>query len=281
MNFEESIIYAIDNFGRNIIGEERLVNILADLSVYKAEPACRSVLSEIIRDGTSSRLFLKREIATDIEIQQAVITISTKYGFQQDIIEYVLFSTRNAFVPKEKRVALLGQQYEYIGEEDEHGLREVHVNGKCGFIDSHNKEVVPIIYDTVSSFNEGLAAVEKDRMYGYVDLTGKLVIPLSFDLAYGFASGIAKVKIGNKYGLINPFGHVILKAEYESIGYLSNGYIAIKKNNKWGFSDVSGNVVIPPRYIKIIKPFFKGFAAVDDGHRVFVIDNKDNVIRYL
>jgi len=281
MNFEKSIIYAIENFGRDIIGEERLVNILADLSVYKAEPACRSVLSEIIKDGTSSRLFLKREIATDVEIQQAVITISTRYGFQHDIIEYVLFSTRNAFVPKEKRVALLSQQYEYIGEEDEHGLREVHANGKCGFIDSHNKDVVPIIYDTVSSFNEGLAAVEKDGKYGYVDLTGKLVIPLSYDLAYGFASGIAKVKRNGKFGLIDKHGNNILPINYDSIGYVSNGYIAINHSGHWGFCDTKGVVIIPPKYQKVVKQFSKGLAAVEYGGSIIIIDNKDNIIKYL
>ena len=88
MNFEESIIYALNIFGKDIIGENRLVNILADLNVYKEEPACKKVLSEIIKDGTNRNLFLKPKMASDVEIRQAVFTISKLYGFQQDIIEY-------------------------------------------------------------------------------------------------------------------------------------------------------------------------------------------------
>ena len=74
MNFEESIIYALNNFGKDIIGENRLVNILADLNVYKEEPACKKVLTEIIKDGTNRNLFLKPKMASDVEIRQAVPT---------------------------------------------------------------------------------------------------------------------------------------------------------------------------------------------------------------
>ena len=127
-----------------------------------------------------------------MEIRQAVVTINKLYGFQQDIIEHVLLSIRNALTPQEKRSTRKKQSYEYVGEADEYGLREVQANGKCGYINQNNEEVLPLIYDSVGSFNEGLAAVEKDGQYGYIDINGRFVIPLLYDLAYGFSSRIAK-----------------------------------------------------------------------------------------
>lgn len=281
MNIEESIIYALNNFGKEIIDNKRLVNILADLNAYKEEPACRKVLLEIINDGINRRLFLKQQMASDVEIRQAVITINKKYGFQQDIIEHVLLSIRNALVPPEERDEHVNQGYDYIGEEDEYGLREVKANGKCGFINCNNQEVVPIIYDSVNSFNEGLAAVEKNGLYGYVDITGRFVIPLLFDLAYGFTSGIAKVKRNGKFGLINKLGKIILAIKYDSIGYVSNGYIAINLSGKWGFCDTNGVVTIPPQFNKVIKQFSKGLAAVQYGNSMVIIDNQGNIIKYM
>lgn len=281
MNFEESILYAINNFGKEIIDENRLVNILADLNVFKEVPACKKVLTEIIKDGINRKLFLKSQVASDVEIRQAVVTINRQYGFQHDIIEFILYSTRNVLVPSEKRLTQLSPQYDYMGEENEQGLREVHINGKCGFLDHNNHEIVPIIYDTVSSFNEGLAAVEKDGLYGFIDATGKLVVPLSFDIAYGFNSGIAKVKKKGKFGLINKRGHVILAIKYDSIGFVSNGYIAINQYGKWGFCDINGDVIIPPKYDKVVKHFSKGLAAVQYGRSIVVIDNQDKIIKYL
>lgn len=281
MNIEESIIYALNTFGKDVIDEVRLVNILSDLNVFKEEPACKRVLKEIIKDGTNRSLFLKQQMASDLEIRQVIIKINRLYGFQEDIIEHVLLSIRNALIPPEDRSTNMNQQYEYVGEEDEYGLREVQVNGKCGIIDHNNHVVVPIIYDSVNSFNEGLAAIEKDGVYGYVDTNGRFIIPLSFDLAYGFTSGIAKVKRNGKFGLIDKYGNVILSIKYDSIGYASNGYIAINQSGKWGFCDTKGVVTITPRFNKVIKQFSKGLAAVELDNSLIIIDNQGNIIKYM
>lgn len=281
MNIEESIIYAIKNFGKDIVDEGRLVNILADLNVFREEPACKKILTEIIKDGTNRKLFLNQQVASDLEIRQAVLITNRMYGFQEDLIEYVLLSIRNAFVSPDDRNTYMNQQYEFIGEEDEYGLREVQVNGKCGFIDHEDHVVVPIIYDSVNSFNEGLAAIEKDGLFGYIDTTGKFVIPLSYDIAYGFTSGIAKVKKNGKYGLIDKYGNIILSIMYDSIGYLSNGYIAINKSGKWGFCDTNGVVTISPQFSKVIKHFSKGLAAVEQDTSLVIIDKQGKIIKYM
>jgi hypothetical protein len=208
--------------------------------------------------------------------------MSKSYGFQENLIEYVLYSILNATIPQEERVLQnINSQYEYIGTEDEFGFSDVRKNGKWGFLSSDGKVVVPTIYDSVGSFREGLADVSKNGKSGFVDTTGKVVIDLVYDSVYGFKSGIAKVANLNLYGLINKSGKLILPIEYDNIAHVSGEMIAICKNDLWGFADLTGKVVIRPQYKEIIKHFSKGFAAVYNGDYKIIINNKGDIIQYL
>lgn len=283
MIFEKAIIAAIEQFGPNIVGEVRLANFLSDMNAYAEYPACKRILRVVISSGVSMKI--QTQPSTDfakVYISQVVHDMSKSHGFQEDLIEYVLYSILNATRPEKERIKQnVGLQYEYIGSEDEFGFCDVRKNGKWGFISSGQKEVVPAIYDNVGSFHEGLADVSLDGKSGFVDTTGKVVIKLTFDNVYSFHSGIAKVVNQGRYGLINKKGKTILPSEYESIAHVSDNMIAICKNGLWGFADLSGKVVIYPQYKKVVKHFSKGYAAVSDGYNKIVINNKGEIIQYL
>lgn len=283
MDFEKAIIDAVKQFGWDIVGEVRLANILSDMNAYVEQPACKRILREVISSGVSMKIHTQP--STDLAkvyINQVVHDMSRSHGFQEDLIEYVLYSILNATKPEEERIQQnIGLQYEYIGSEDEFGFCDVRKNGKWGFISSERKEVVPAIYDSVGSFHEGLADVSKDGKFGFVDTTGKVVIQLTFDNVYGFRSGVAKVVSIGRYGLINKTGKMILPAEYDSIAHVSGEMIAICKNGLWGFANLTGKVAIYPQYKEIIKHFSKGYAAVSDGCNKIVINNQGDIIQYL
>lgn len=60
-------------------------------------------------------------------------------------------------------------------------------------------------YDTILNFNKGLAIVGKNSKYGYVDKTSKEVIPLVFDNVGEFNEGLACVSLGEKkYFISSP-----------------------------------------------------------------------------
>ena len=81
--------------------------------------------------------------------------------------------------------------------------KDVDNNKKYGFIDRTGKLVIPLQYDSVGVFSEGLAAVKSNGKVGFVDKTGKVVIPLKYEDFYfiynvKFKKGIVKVKLGDK-----------------------------------------------------------------------------------
>lgn len=283
MDFEKAILSTIEQFGLNIVGEIRFVYILSDMNAYDEQPACKRILRETISKGILIKLVVQpsTELA-NLYISQVVRDMSKTYGFQENLIEYVLYSILNATKPQEERILQNANlQYEYIGSEDEYGFSDVRKNGKWGFLSSDKKEVVPAIYDSVGSFHEGLAEVSKNGKFGFVDTTGKVVIDLTFDNVYGFSSGIAKVTNHGRYGLINKRGRIILPTDYDNIAYVSDDMIAICKNDLWGFADLTGKVVILPQYKKIIKHFSKGYAAVSDGSYKVIINKQGDIIQYL
>lgn len=53
-------------------------------------------------------------------------------------------------------------------------------NGKYGFVNKKGEEVVPLKYDKVESFSEGMAKVYKDGKYGFINKNGEFIIPMKF-----------------------------------------------------------------------------------------------------
>ena len=88
--------------------------------------------------------------------------------------------------------------------------KSVDNSEKYGFIDRTGKLVIPLQYDSIGVFPEGLAAVKSDGKVGFVDKTGKVVIPLKYEDSFlyvlKFKNGIVKVKLGDKDFYISKDG---------------------------------------------------------------------------
>lgn len=88
--------------------------------------------------------------------------------------------------------------------------------------------VIPVEYDDLGHYSEGLFTAERDGKYGYIDNKNNVVIPFQYDTAYEFSEGLAMVA-----------------KSYTRPGYLANGM-------HYGFVDKTGRVVIP---ITLDEPF--------------------------
>jgi len=60
-------------------------------------------------------------------------------------------------------------------------------NYEWGFIDKTGKLVIPLVYDWVWDFSEGLAVVVQNGKCGFIDKTGEVVIPFGvYDDVFDF-----------------------------------------------------------------------------------------------
>ena len=104
----------------------------------------------------------------------------------------------------------------------------VKKGGKWGYIDGYGKVIIPLEYEEVRNFSEGLAAVRKDGKWGYINPKNEIVIPIEFtnkEVGF-FKNGGAEYYTDRGAGLINLKGEIIAEPKYDSIEYV-NGNIAI------------------------------------------------------
>jgi hypothetical protein len=70
---------------------------------------------------------------------------------------------------------------------------------RAGFIDHIGKLIIPLCFDKVGDFSEGLARFERDGNWGYIDTSGTVVIEPKFPWAEEFSEGLAQVQLTGKH----------------------------------------------------------------------------------
>lgn len=130
---------------------------------------------------------------------------------------------------------------------------------KVGLYDKNGKVLIPLEYEDINPFMEGLAGAKKGGKWGFMDKTAKTIIPFEYeDLTekesvtpnhyYDFREGFASAKKNGKWGFINKTGKAVIPFEYEDCKGFFEGLAAVKQNGKWGFVDKTGKLVIPCEY---------------------------------
>jgi hypothetical protein len=124
-------------------------------------------------------------------------------------------------------------------------------------------EVIPLMYDYVSDFSEGLAAVCLDERWGYINKDGEVVIPFQYTFATSFSEGVAWVSLTEEavngsnlgvFGLIDMQGNQILPFEY---------YLA---SNWSGFSRFSDGLAL----VRASEGFYDGYVFIDKTGKTIV-----------
>ncbi len=128
-------------------------------------------------------------------------------------------------------------------------LYPIEKDDKWGFIDQTGKIVIPPQFDTVSSFQDGLAQVIQQRKVAFIDTAGKIVLRPDFEIVRDFSEGFAAVNNGEKR---NPIVGIILEP------------------GRWGYIDKTGKLALPMRFTHA-EAFSEGLAAVElDKHTGFI-----------
>lgn len=119
---------------------------------------------------------------------------------------------------------------------------------KCGLIDKTGKLVVPLQWEQVHLFSEGLTAVKQNGKWGFIDEKGNYAIEPQWEDAAEFHKGLAAVERNGKWGAIDKTGKVVIELRWEVVGDLGRELILIEENKKFGFIDRTGRIVMEPQW---------------------------------
>lgn len=127
-------------------------------------------------------------------------------------------------------------------------IRIKNKEGKWGFINSDSIVEIPLQYDFVNPFKNGLAYVQKGKEKFFIT-TRNLKLAANYDEVRIFSFGRAAVRIKDKWGFINGEGKIVIPPLYDDVEYFTqNGLCEVKNNHKSGFINAKGEVVIPIIY---------------------------------
>lgn len=131
----------------------------------------------------------------------------------------------------------------------------VKENGKYGFIDENNIEIIVPQYDDAYPFEtDEFTFVRKGDLWGGIDISGNVVLPFEYEdveLFYNdyFYSNVFRLKHNSKYGYIDAYGDVFIPFKYDYIESYEMGFeVIIGLDNKYGVYNVDDGEIIPPIY---------------------------------
>lgn len=159
------------------------------------------------------------------------------------------------------------------------------------YINKLGNFVTDSIFFEAKSFENGLAiVVTRDSIrYGMIDAFGAQVIPCSYGYITSYCQGLAAVNLngvfvaeknevsGGSWGFIDKKNHLVIPAEFDNTGVFSEGLCAVKKNGKWGYIDKGNKLIIPCKY-QLAFPFSSGRARIVIKGRVSYIDKTGTMV---
>ncbi|MBP6431871.1 MAG: WG repeat-containing protein [Ferruginibacter sp.] len=162
--------------------------------------------------------------------------------------------------------------------------------GKVGAIDANGVLKIPLTYDAMTAFNEGLSIVSINKKYGAIDKTGKVIIPLQYESMFTFSEGWAPIVQNGKSGFINKAGKLMLFSKNAAQTGASEKKPETNANYQlkeklFDFLMVANNVVdgnvqgektggkfgILSNDEKVIIPLKYDWISIDTGNKVFFL----------
>lgn len=150
-------------------------------------------------------------------------------------------------------------------------------------IDQANNVITQNSFNRILPFSNGLALVYYANRYGFINLDGKIVIPIKYESATSFNNERALVTdVFGKTMLIDKEENQITLPD--SLEYINRfdglneiDRVLIRKENKFGYSDFIGKIQIPLIY-DLALPFSDGLASVRLDDEWFFINREGEKI---
>jgi hypothetical protein len=154
---------------------------------------------------------------------------------------------------------------------------------KHGFITADGNIAIPLRYDSVGEFSNGLAWVEVNGRYGYIDQQGAFVIKPRYLRARSFSGQAAPVEVASKsrhrrWTFVNSDGEELTSRMFMDARAFAQGVAPVLPTpssdggeSAWQYVDMKGDTVIKgPFYFATV--FADGLAAVDQSNGLMSSD---------
>ena len=125
-------------------------------------------------------------------------------------------------------VNILGEEiipceYAYIGNISSKQTIQIRNESKCfAIMDTQGKTIIPCEYDVIHE-DFDIYRVRKDNRWGGIDSTGRMVIPLEYENLGTFKNGVSKAFKNGYIGCIDKNNRVIFDFKYAYINPFKNG----------------------------------------------------------
>ena len=155
---------------------------------------------------------------------------------------------------------------------EKYNLSKVCKDGKYGYIDRKNREIIPLDYDSVTNINFSEIGVLRNGKWGIINIQNQQIIDFKYDFAICIAENIYYVgkeveekienydlgrdlltfKNGNliKFGLIDENENLLMDYEsYTTIGFFGNNKVLAfdyHKNENYLFDFISKEKIYAP-----------------------------------
>ena len=161
-----------------------------------------------------------------------------------------------------------------------HGHFGVSKDGKWGLVDSLNNTAIPFQYDHVATRgNRCILWDSKNRKDAMTDLAGNIIVPFSnYDLSFHTDKLVRVKDRSSRQGLMDMDGNWIMKLDKVGIHFFEEDRAVISRNfKKYGFIDTEGKVVIPMKYDNASN-FSNGLARVKVGDKWGAINKQGKTV---
>lgn len=87
---------------------------------------------------------------------------------------------------------------------------------------------------TIYGYQEGLAQAEEGGLWGFADASGEIVIPIQYQSVLSFQLGVALVQTNGKLGAIRQDGSYLIEPVYDTLEDIGYGLYIGQRGDSWG-----------------------------------------------
>lgn len=154
--------------------------------------------------------------------------------------------------------------------------------GKCGYLNEDFEVEIPLEYDSIGRFQQGIAMVESSNHYGIINSFGKVIVPIEYNKpSFNFEHQLIKLEKDDGYHYFDFDGkelsfkeaHLEQGFSEDTLFGYSRRYIYTTTGGyetAYGYTDIDGNIVIEATFDRLHDDYFTNTTIVEKSDYNYV-----------